>query len=511
MPVQALAVAATLIGFVVQGNRVDLRLDRGAAEITWASERTFRVRRSLEGPLAKAERYPSASVAFRREDSREALRLRTKYIEVTVTKRGALVTVRRLGGELLMSELTAPVAEGDGLIWERQVPAETRYWGRTGASSLTHNVGAAGAAETPILFSSAGYADYFGGHEGRFQFTGPDRYVVVTPQPEYWFVYGPTPKRIVEEKHKSLAGMTSWVKVLPRQYIASISAAPGVDTKKLRAWGNLRIGFLKLVHDAVESPSSYFSLDSDADEPPEVLHRARQIGSLVPGVRHEGVELSGFSQQLAAFFLSYQSDTENLGYPLWRPLPFQFPDDPECLNHADQFMLGDEMLVAPIYTAENKRSVYLPPGNWTNLETNAVEPGRRTITVETSSLPVFARNGTIVPLNSAGGMALHYFPALGAEFFILEPDVKKWTQVHAAPAADVFRLEIESKVPRAYQWVVHHVEKPSSVAFEDRKYAEAERFAGLAEGSWFYDAAQKNLHIKVRVAEGEDNVIHVEW
>ena len=74
-------------------------------------------------------------------------------------------------------------------------------------------------------------------------------------------------------------------------------------------------------------------------------------------------------------------------------MPFQFPEDPECARHTDEFMLGDEMLIAPVYEPGNRRSVYLPQGIWTNLETNAALPGRRTVTVETSALPVFARNG----------------------------------------------------------------------------------------------------------------------
>ena len=69
-------------------------------------------------------------------------------------------------------------------------------------------------------------------------------------------------------------------------------------------------------------------------------------------------------------------------------------------------------------------------------------------------------------------MALHYFPKAGGEFFLLEGDIAEYSQVHAAPALDIIRLEIESKKDRDYQWVVHHVERPSGVEFEDRKYQE---------------------------------------
>ncbi len=171
-------------------------------------------------------------------------------------------------------------------------------------------------------------------------------------------------------------------------------------------------------------------------------------------------------------------------------------------------MLGDEMLIAPIMDATGARQVYLPQGIWTNLETNQSINGKTTITVRTDSLPVFARNGTIVPLDARGGMALHYFPKLGAEFFLLE-DSGEYSQVHAAPADDIMRLEIESKKDRHCQWVVHHVDKPSSVGFETRAYRQVDKLEALVNGAWFYDTAERNLHIRVDVKAGEDNIINL--
>jgi hypothetical protein len=108
-------------------------------------------------------------------------------------------------------------------------------------------------------------------------------------------------------------------------------------------------------------------------------------------------------------------------------------------------------------------------------------------------------------------MALHYFPSLAAEFFLLENDPEDWTQVHAAPAADIMRLEIEAKKARDYQWVVHHIERPSEVGFEGRKFGEAASAAALMDRTWFYDAAQKNLQVRVRVAAGEDCIINLSF
>jgi hypothetical protein len=89
----------------------------------------------------------------------------------------------------------------------------------------------------------------------------------------------------------------------------------------------------------------------------------------------------------------------------------------------------------------------------------------------------------------------------------VENDLGEYSQVHAAPALDVMRLEIESKKDREYHWVVHHVEKPLSVGFEEHAYAEAPARAAVADRTWLYDAAHKNLEVRVRVKAGEDSII----
>ena len=71
------------------------------------------------------------------------------------------------------------------------------------------------------------------------------------------------------------------------------------------------------------------------------------------------------------------------------------------------------------------------------------------------------------------------------------------------------RLEIESKKARSYQWVVHHIDRPSDVGFEARKYRKVDVLSSLADGTWFYDEAQRNLHVRAHVAAGEDCIINL--
>jgi alpha-glucosidase (family GH31 glycosyl hydrolase) len=254
-----------------------------------------------------------------------------------------------------------------------------------------------------------------------------------------------------------------------------------------------------------------FNLAAYSSAPEDLQTRARQLGSLVARNIPGTVGVSGFRKQLETFYGSYIAELQDRGFPVFHPLPFQIPDDSEGARHTDEFLLGDEMLVAPIYEPGDKRSVYLPRGNWTNLETNELITGPRTITVETKSLPVFARNGAIIPLDHSNGMGLHYFPKLGGEFFLLEGDIAEYSQVHASPALDFMRLEIESKKDRDYQWVIHHVARPSSVDFDETRYTEVPELSKLEDRTWYWDPKQRNLHVRIKVKANTDTITNLNF
>jgi hypothetical protein len=498
MPAQALAAVATLLSFAPHGNRVEMVLDRGSAEVVWWSARTFRFRRTLEGPLPAVQAGNPEPVSIHVDDTPGALRMQSALLDVTIDKHGLLVRVKGPDGAALMTDLSEPRAEAGQMVWQRQAPAEVRFYGLGPRVDGVFDLrGRAVNTAAPFLISTAGYGEYHaGGGAYGFDFTGPDRYQVQAPRVDYFFSYGPSPKQIFEEHNRVRGPAVDWP----------------ASTERPGTWATLRDSLLRLVQGALSADfEPTFDLTAYADAPAELQQRARQLGSLVRQVTPGTLGLSGFRKQLASFFDIYDLEVRDHGHPTWHALPFQFPDDAECARHADEFMLGDEMLIAPIYLPGGKRQAYLPQGIWTNLETNQVSQGRQTIAVETAALPVFARNGTIVPLDSAGGMALHYFPKLGGEFFLIESETGEYTQIHAAPAADIMRLEIEAKKDRDYQWVVHNIEKPAAVGVEDRTFQPAPSATGLPDGHWYYDAALKNLQVRAKVKAGEDRIINITW
>ena len=494
MPFQALAAAATLLTVAPHGNRIELKLDRGSAEIVWVSPDAFPFRRVLNGELATAETPGKDPVAVEVVDGADDVRLRSHSLEVVLTKKGARVEVRRAGGERLVRDVSDASSEAAGVTWEREAAAGADFYGLGPRTDPAFSLlGKSLRAEVPFFVSTAGYGEYHaGGGSYHFDFAGAGKYKVTGAEIDYYTYFGPTPKEIFEE-HNAVWKAPIWQ----------------VSTDRFGSWATLRASVTRMLQGAMSAANiPAFDMTPYNVAPEELKSRVRQVGSIVARVTPAGVGLSGFRNQLNTFFGTYGAELQDRGFPVWHPLPFQFPKDPECARHIDEFMLGDEMLIAPFLDPGDEREVYLPSGTWTNLQTDEVTQGPKTIRIKSASLPVFAKNGAIVPLDAANGMALHYFPKAGGEFFLLEGDIADYSQVHAAPALDFLRLEIESKKDRDYQWVLHHMDKPSKVSFEGKPYRQAEGNA-MGDRTWSY--AGKTLQVRAHVKAGEDCRVDVDF
>src|SRR5699024_6517244 len=77
----------------------------------------------------------------------------------------------------------------------------------------------------------------------------------------------------------------------------------------------------------------------------------------------------------------YQAGIEahETGIPVMRPMALEFPDDPATAYLDRQYMLGPDLLVAPVFTADGEVSYYLPHGDWTNYLTGTRTQGGRWI------------------------------------------------------------------------------------------------------------------------------------
>jgi alpha-glucosidase (family GH31 glycosyl hydrolase) len=90
------------------------------------------------------------------------------------------------------------------------------------------------------------------------------------------------------------------------------------------------------------------------------------------------------------------------GLPMVRGLYLDAPDDPMAYRFDQEYMFGDEMLVAPVVSpgAVASMPVWFPPGGWIDLFTGRAYRGPAVATVASPlhRMPVFVRAGAILPL-----------------------------------------------------------------------------------------------------------------
>jgi len=81
-------------------------------------------------------------------------------------------------------------------------------------------------------------------------------------------------------------------------------------------------------------------------------------------------------------------------------LALDWPDDPDVAKTDDAWMVGDQLLVAPLFAGEPGRRLTLPPGVWHNFWTGDAIAGNSTIDLPaaTQNIPVFVMDGSVLPL-----------------------------------------------------------------------------------------------------------------
>jgi len=265
---------------------------------------------------------------------------------------------------------------------------------------------------------------------------------------------------------------------------------------------------------------------------PELYARWIQIGALYPfarthsmflkrrqepwrfGPRVEAIARAALElrMRLLPYLYALFREAELSGAPVWRPLFFEFPNDPASADVEDQVMLGPALLVAPVLErGARERELYLPPGTWLDLHDDSrhVGPKRLRVPAPLERLPLFARGGSVIPTRSpvrhagetpAEPLVLEVFPGGDSEAELYEDDgeslayragesasttLRLWTR-----AGGRLRLELGAREgrhpvpPRPARVVVHGAPPPRSVLLDARPLAEGSATPGYvaAEG-----------------------------
>jgi alpha-D-xyloside xylohydrolase len=139
-------------------------------------------------------------------------------------------------------------------------------------------------------------------------------------------------------------------------------------------------------------------------------------------------KFSALKNTLMPYLFRMAAVAHEKGTPVMRPMPFAWPADPAAKYLDMQYMLGDSLLVAPIFNDRSEAQFYLPAGQWINLLDGEVKEGGRWYTEKYDyfHMPVFVKENTLLAVGSddrqpdydyTKNVCLHYYlpaaPAAG--------------------------------------------------------------------------------------------------
>ncbi|WP_421939003.1 glycoside hydrolase family 31 protein [Pedobacter sp.] len=220
-------------------------------------------------------------------------------------------------------------------------------------------------------------------------------------------------------------------------------------------------------------------------------------------------------------YTSMHQQYEN-GIPMMRALVLNHQDDENVYEIGDQYMFGDNIMVAPVTTkGAITRSVYLPKGTWFNYYTAEKYEGRQYhhVVAPMDTIPLFVKAGSIIPMQpemiysgqkKVDLITLDVFPYGESKFDLYEDDNLSSayktgdfaiTRITSSLKADELVIQIAKPTGKftptvhQYELQIHWAQEnpPRMLRENDKRIAQA----GDSDATgWRYDQKSKILRVK---------------
>lgn len=222
-----------------------------------------------------------------------------------------------------------------------------------------------------------------------------------------------------------------------------------------------------------------------------------------------------------------QQCTED-GTPLMRAMMIDFPEDPEAYDLEEQYMFGRSLLVAPVLEeGQTVKEIYLPEGEWIDFFHNALTAGGGTKNYycDVDSIPVYVRNGSIIPMNlnedyELGGsigndvdnytnLTFRVYPKGDSSYTLVHSDRSTMT---VSASEDFKNSSVSVSIPAAAIPVTTQVfgTEPTGVTVNGQaiqRAATLDEFQA-AQTAYYYSSSEKLVYIKT--AAGDASEIEIE-
>jgi len=145
----------------------------------------------------------------------------------------------------------------------------------------------------------------------------------------------------------------------------------------------------------------------------------------------ESVDVLRFFTKLKSRLMPYlfakAVEAHETGVPVMRAMALEYPEDPACDYLDRQYLLGESLLVAPVFDASGSVPYYVPEGKWTNYFSGEViqGPGWKRGSFDFLSLPLLVRQNTVLAVGARDDKPDYdYSDGVTFEIYALEDGVK---------------------------------------------------------------------------------------
>ncbi len=156
---------------------------------------------------------------------------------------------------------------------------------------------------------------------------------------------------------------------------------------------------------------------------------------------------------LMPYLFSAACEAAQKGIPVMRAMVLEFTDDPICDYLDRQYMLGESLLVAPIFNEQGIASYYLPKGRWSNFLTGETVDGGcwRQERHGYMSIPLMVRPSSLIAIGNNEHQPDYDYPR-GVVFHLFELEDGMTTSATVYNTAG--QPELEAAVKRDRQKIV---------------------------------------------------------
>lgn len=153
--------------------------------------------------------------------------------------------------------------------------------------------------------------------------------------------------------------------------------------------------------------------------------------------------------QLLPYLYSQAVDTAETGIPMMRSMALEFEKDRNCEYLDKQYMLGEKLLVAPIFNEKGMAEYYLPSGSWTNYLTGEKAEGGswRKEYHDYLSAPLWVRENSVIPIGCyATNVNYSFEDNLELQVFELKEATKTAVYQNGKKILEVSFIKEENKI-----------------------------------------------------------------